>query len=146
MEVGDIFKFKQGTLLEGELFIRVENNILKRFHAENLVHNKVFVCSLKTGGIEEFNINHLINNIEIVKFSTSTNIQIINPINQRLQLVKGIKEITGWGLKEAKDYMDNCPIIDDYIVCILNNISLIRYTKFKQYAIENDYDMKFKII
>jgi len=146
INVGDIFKFKQGSLLEGELFIRVENDILRRFHLEHLLNDKIFICSLKTGEIENYKINDLNNKIEIIKFSSRINIQIINPSNQKLQLVRGIKEITGWGLKEAKDYMDNCAIIDDYIVCILKNISSIKYATFKEYAVQNNYSMEFKII
>lgn len=50
------------------------------------------------------------NNLYLFKIKTMTKIEIKSTANcnQKLQFVKTIKEFTGWGLKEAKFFADDC--------------------------------------
>lgn len=46
-----------------------------------------------------------------------TKLQLINADNSKLQIVKTVKELLGFGLKEAKDLVDSCPVLIDLENC-----------------------------
>jgi len=125
---GDIFKIIEGKLKE-ELFIYPDKEI------RGWQDNYSRVISIKTGTTIKFKDDCIVN---IIKYNLCNNISLeLITIDSKLQLVKAIKELTGWGLKESKDYMDENLI--EYkdalgtilkLKVIMHNIDYIQYMQY----------------
>jgi hypothetical protein len=37
------------------------------------------------------------------------NLQLVSSGDHKIQVIKAVREVTGWGLKEAKEWVDNAP-------------------------------------
>jgi hypothetical protein len=37
------------------------------------------------------------------------NLQLVSAGDNKIQVIKAVRQVTGWGLKEAKDWVDNAP-------------------------------------
>lgn len=70
-------------------------------------NNKKLLIHLATIAIRE----------DIYKEETIYRLKINHPGPNKLTIVKMVKDLTGWGLRESKDYVDNCPndSIEEYL-------------------------------